>query len=375
MNPLKYERGCWPTRQQELLLRAALLPGKNAIEAWEEWKSSVDIDQIDPGSHRLLPLLYRNLHIHEVKDPLMEKFKGVYRLTWYKNQMAFQNMATLLRSFHEAGIQTMILKGAALTQVHYRDYGLRPMVDFDILVHTEQSLAAINLLMKSGWLPERKWPGKFMEPSIHFRHDNGFKDIAGREFSLHRYVLREGYQANADDDFWDGAVSTKIHDVSTCALNPTDQLLHVCVHGEEWNYVTPFDFLADAMIIMNTSKSEIEWNRLITQTQKRRLILPFKDTLNYLKDTLEAPVPLTALQSLQNMHTSKIERIVYEVKTKIRQPTLLNVFLVHWSHYSQSMGDTRLQHKFIGFPKYIKQVWGVEHLWQVPFYIIISIHS
>jgi len=111
--------GCWPTWRQELLLRAALLRGKEAIAAWREWKSSVDVDRLDQGSRRLLPLLYRNLRAHGVEDPLMNSFKGIYRLTWYKNQMAFHKMTSLLRSFHHAGIETMLLKGAALVMLHY----------------------------------------------------------------------------------------------------------------------------------------------------------------------------------------------------------------------------------------------------------------
>ena len=54
MNTIHYNGGFWPTSQQELLLRAALLPGKEAIDAWREWKSGVDVDQLDPGSLRLL---------------------------------------------------------------------------------------------------------------------------------------------------------------------------------------------------------------------------------------------------------------------------------------------------------------------------------
>ena len=49
-----------------------------------------------------------------VKDPLMVKLKEFYQLTWCENQILFHNMAGLLDRLHNAGIQTMILKGAAL---------------------------------------------------------------------------------------------------------------------------------------------------------------------------------------------------------------------------------------------------------------------
>jgi len=83
---------CWPTWQQELLLRAALLQGGGSIEAWERWKPTVDIEHLDIGLHRLLPQLYLNLHAQGVDDLLMGKFKRIYRRTWYDNQLLFHHV-------------------------------------------------------------------------------------------------------------------------------------------------------------------------------------------------------------------------------------------------------------------------------------------
>lgn len=373
MNTIHCQGGCWPTREQELLLRAALLEGKEAIDAWYEWKSSVDVDRLDPGSLRLLPLLYWNLRTHGVKDPLMNRFKGICRLTWYENQMLFYNMATLLRSFHNAGIKTMLLKGAALVLLHYRDHGLRPMNDFDVLVHTEQALAAVNLLSKLGWTPELRPLKAFTEAYFSLRHAHGFDGVAGRKFDLHWHVLLECCYANADDDFWDSAVAIQIHDVSTYALNPTDQLLHVCVHGAMWNPEPPLRWVADAMIIMKTSQSGIDWNRLIAQAQKRRLILPLKDALKYLRDVLHAPIPPAVLQSMQDMPVSEVERSEYKARTRSAELVgpLLGLWL-YYLHYSRLVNDASLQHKLIGFPRFLQHIWAVDSLWQVPFHAVLK---
>ena len=133
MHTVDYRGYQLPTKEQELLLMAALLRGSAAIDAWLEWKSSVNVDRLDQHSYRLLPLLYRNLSIHGVEDPLLNKFRGIHRLTWYKNRVMFHNMATLIRHFNDAGIDTILLKGAALVLRYYEDHGLRPMIDFDIL--------------------------------------------------------------------------------------------------------------------------------------------------------------------------------------------------------------------------------------------------
>src|SRR6476661_5923141 len=91
------ESGCWPTRAQELILRAALLQGEPALASWNEWQRSVNLDVIDYGSHRVVPQLYRNLQRHGVKDPLLERLKGVYRYYLYKNEILMHRIGALLR--------------------------------------------------------------------------------------------------------------------------------------------------------------------------------------------------------------------------------------------------------------------------------------
>ena len=61
--------GCWPSLQQLLLLRAALWQGAAALAAWSEWADSADLDRIDNGSQRLLPLVYANLHALGLEHP------------------------------------------------------------------------------------------------------------------------------------------------------------------------------------------------------------------------------------------------------------------------------------------------------------------
>jgi len=362
MNTTKYTQYWTPTHQQELLLRAALLRGPGAIEAWKEWRSGVEIEELDPGSHRILPLLYRNLQAFGVKDPSMAKYKGVYRRTWYKNQVLFHAIAFLLRSFHTAGIRTMVLKGAALTMLHYRDYGLRPMNDFDILIYPDQVLSAVNLLQDLGWTPMEFIP---TEEYISVSYSHGFKNTNGQEFDLHWHLLSQCREVNSDRDFWDGAEETKFHDVPTHVLNATDQLLHTCVHGARWNYIPPIRWVADAAIILDTSLAEIDWDRLITQARKRRMVLPLRETLRYLKTTVDAPVPLEILERIQSLPMSKSEQLEYRVS--IGPPTRWTAMLDLWCQHSRLAGDTMLLNKLTGFPKFLRHIWG-KSLWKIPLY-------
>ena len=376
VNKKANEGDYWPTREQELLLRAALLQGPDAINAWHEWKASVELEQLDQGSLRLLPLLYQNLRTHGVEEPIMNKLKGVYRMTWYRNQTLFHYMSKVLRAFHDAAIQTMIIKGTALTLLYYKDYGLRPMIDFDVLVRTEKALQAIDLLAKLGWKPKVKRPKVFDATYISTIHARMFEDATFQHFDLHWHLLRLCCYEKADDDFWDCAVPVRFHALSICALNPTDQLLHACLDGILWDPVPPIRWVADAMIILQTSKSDIDWNRLTGLIQERRLILHLRDTLNYLRDRLNYPIPLSVLQSVQNMPVSRTEHMEYQYQTTKRGLGLMGRVLNFWFRYLRSsppMSNTALRPKFVGLPRFFQHCWALRHLWQLLFYAVFRL--
>ena len=90
----------WPTPEQQWMLRAAILPGQSGLEAWDKWVACADIDHLDLGSFRLIPLLYRNLRRLGVEHELLGRFRGIHRRAWYENQMALQRLSGLLRFLH-----------------------------------------------------------------------------------------------------------------------------------------------------------------------------------------------------------------------------------------------------------------------------------
>ena len=104
-----YQGGFWPSKDDALLMKAILLPRQEAIKAWEEWLRIVDVDTLEAGTQRMFPMLYVKLKEYNIDHPLMNKFKGIYRQTWYKNQMTSHHMVPLLKSFKDAGIDSIVL--------------------------------------------------------------------------------------------------------------------------------------------------------------------------------------------------------------------------------------------------------------------------
>ena len=361
------EAGCWPTRAQELMLRAALLEREPALESWNEWKRSVNIDVIDYGSHRMVPQLYRNLQRHGVKEQLMERLKGVYRYYLYKNEILMHRIGTLLAAFEDAGIQTMVLKGAALIQLYYRESGLRPMLDADVLVHAHQAEQAMELLTRLRWKPVRYTRPQMRIPILH---STPFEDDGGRQLDLHWHLFWECFNASDDDDYWENAIPIKIAGVQTLALNPTNQLLHTCWHGARWNEVPPIRWIADAMAIMGAE--EIDWARLMKKAQRHHIVMPVKDSLEYLKKTFDAPVPDTLLKSLSAVRISKIELENYEVTLNpMAPPTTTKILRQLYYDYRWLSSSTSSRFKSLAFARHLQAKWDIDHLWHVPLYVSI----
>jgi hypothetical protein len=314
MKKSKIENACLATPRQELLLKAALLSGKEALDAWKKWQEKINWEEhLDQGSFRLLPLLYTNLHKHGLDDPVMGKLKGIYRNAWSKNQTLFHEMAKVIECLQNAGIKTILLKGASLSLLYYKNNGARPMADIDVLVPMKQARAACELLQKAGWAS----PVPLSELDLTFGHAIQLNNRFDKEFDLHW----RPFNACPDEyekDFWDGAIPVKMSNVNSLAPGPTDMLLHVIIHGMAWNPIPPIRWIADAITLINSRDFTIDWQRLISIAQKNHLNLRFKNGLQYLYDNFHPSIPPSVMESVLNLPVSYLEKIEYRFMIRNR---------------------------------------------------------
>ena len=348
-------RALWPTPGQALLLRAALLPREAASRAWDEWKAVHDLVEcrLDRGSFRLLPLVYRNLVAQGVEDPLLPRLKGIYRYWWCSNQHLLYRAAAVIRGLEEAGIRTLVLKGAATSTLFYRDAGARPMGDVDILVPLAQASGAVQHLGRHGWRPTKPR----VSDLIRYQHSVSLVNDQGETLDLHWHVFRECIQGDANQGFWDRSVPLQILGTSTHALGPTDALLHTIVHGMRWNEEPTVRWIPDAMSILRASEDAIDWAGLGEEARGRRLVLRLVRGLEYLSRSLEAPIPAPALRRLLATRPSLIERIEFRLLSlgpgrgdRLR----FGHFLLMGAQYLRLMSRHRLPSKLAELPDYLR---------------------
>ena len=83
----------WPTPRQEGMLRLVL----SGDEVGARWRAlqPLDLNELDPGTFCLLPLLHTRLAAAGIDDPLADRIAGTFRSTWYRSQIALRRLAGL----------------------------------------------------------------------------------------------------------------------------------------------------------------------------------------------------------------------------------------------------------------------------------------
>jgi len=284
---------------QALLLQAALWSGEDAIKSWQAWIEQVDIEKLDTGSNRLLPLLYRNLSQLGVQHPVMTRLKGIYRHTWSKNQLRLLQLKKVLERFENANISTVLLKGIGLLLVDYQDFGVRQMSDVDVWVHPQQIRKATSILRDEGWYYGADLPEQ-IEGTIALRHASPFKHPDGWNLDLHWRLFSRRVTSVSHLFMWDNRVPACLMGGNTAVLHPSDRFVHVCAHGYVWNPIPPIRWIADAYKIWQNHQDSFDWEKVVNNSIQLQMSLLMYDCLTYLKEILAVPVPDHQLERIKS---------------------------------------------------------------------------
>ncbi len=146
--PDKNDKRVGLLRDHALLVRAAIQEGPVAIENWQRWLRGTDFekDNLDTITYRLLPLVYHNLAGQEVDHPLMGRLKGIYRRSWYENQLSLQKVIPFIKQIHDQGIPVLLLDDLTSILRLYDGQGVRRLYSLDILVQPKDIHRLLDFL-------------------------------------------------------------------------------------------------------------------------------------------------------------------------------------------------------------------------------------
>jgi Uncharacterised nucleotidyltransferase len=293
LNELDLVGSFWPSRQQKLLLRAALNTDESAARAWRELRPQFDLDRLEPGSFPLLPLLHRRLERLGIDDPYIPRLAGISRRTWYLNQLRLNALARALGVLEEVAAEPIVVCGWEIPAHYYGgDFSLRPVDALNVLVRSDRIDASVRVLAEAGWIAGRRAPGGQMR-LVNTAGCICIVDTrVAREFS----VPERGIEVA---DVWAETIDISLGNIRARALSPSDELLRVCVHGARASAFPNVVWLADALAVLRADETAVDWQRILRQTLRLRAMLRLRDALVYLRRELNTAVPDSLIQELE----------------------------------------------------------------------------
>jgi len=155
--------------------------------------------------------------------------------------------------------------------------------------------------------------------------------------------------------------------LSTRVLGPADQVLHLCVHGMYARLsegVAVLRWAPDVVAVLRRHPAEgsrgMDWQRLLAQAGRRRLILPLRAALEFLSGLpgTSAHLPAGVLSQVRAARPGPLEAREFRLRT--RGPGMLGYLPALWLHYRRQHEAAGTPATFGGFVEFMRALWGVE---------------
>ena len=355
-----------PDAVDTCLLRAALLSGDAAREAWSQWCRAVGDPVRALGTDKrnikaLVPLLARNLRAQGVETG---KSFGTYAKAAHLTETLrmsryLRECGDVLQLLSSADVPHATLKGAALAEAVYRDPALRHAHDFDVLVPEQALDRAAEALRAHGFAPYGQ-----VGPDLH--HLTPLRNDAGLVVELHRRLsqVHAGFQAEAA---WRRSVPARVGGCETRVLSRADALVHAGEHAVSCRSSLNLRWVCDAWWLAQPL-SESDWSSLVEIVIASRVALPLAITLGYLEAALGPVVPHSVLEPLkaEAARTDKVgvSAAVFGVRRSL--PMDLAGILRMREGWGRRIGQ--LGWRLLPPPRHVQWWYGLRRGWLVPLY-------
>lgn len=247
------------TAAQLALLRAALAPPATAAEAFFAWVAIADLDAVSSAEFPLLPLLYQTVEKLELRHPWLPRLAGIYRRTWYANQLMLQHLGRATDALGRAAVPVLFAGAAPLALSVYPAIAARPITTVELLVAPEGVDVALGALQAPGWrASSRRRVDRTWQTRVAF--SAGPKQT----MELTWHPLPEAPYAAAAAEAWRFPQAHERAGVAVTCLDDTMQLLRLCLAAPLQGPIA----LADgAMLVMHGA---VDWPRLVALAAETR---------------------------------------------------------------------------------------------------------
>ena len=182
-----------------------------------------------------------------------------------------ERLVASLRTLRQAGIDAVLLKGAALAISEYGSFLDRPMADLDLLVSPARAQEAHRLLRGAGWAWEHDPRlDAFYDTHHHLAPLHDARGV-GVGLDLHTTPLCAGNPFLLDGDVMrQRATPVSVKGVLAFLPDVHDQLLHLCVHFAWSHLLSSGSWRTFRDIGTLVSAGRIDWATFVDRARAHR---------------------------------------------------------------------------------------------------------
>jgi hypothetical protein len=270
---------------------------ETAFKCAVAWLRANDIDDAPFRDHRLLLAVVARFGSRLAGEPAYPRLLGLQRMLWTRSRIALHEARPALRALSAAGIDMLLVKGAARLAESEAAMRARAAHDIDIVIRPEQCADALRILTSEGWAANKGFSAHYLRERLAFiRSINMLKGNSG-DIDLHTRPFYPDQGTDEDDrDLWSRALPASLSDIAVAIPAPEDRIaLAIGLGGLEGHQHS--NWLVDSALII--ARQQVDWDLLQAIVARRRLTVPAAIALHYLADALQHDIPRDVLDRLR----------------------------------------------------------------------------
>ena len=239
------------------LLEACLRDDGRAVEAFGKWRRFADPDRMEGRELRLTPLLHANMRRLGLCDQKLAWIGGQAKHIWLSGVLRRRKLLPVLDVLEGAGVDFVVIKGAALSARFPKAVGIRPMADFDLLIQRSSVRAAMALLSASGWSGAVE--AAFSDADLNRYHAIGLWESSGTYVDLHWRPAASIATPRHAEGVRERSVAASLEGRPVSVASATDHLFILLCHTFDDDIERRSDWIADVDLLFRLVPPE-EWD-------------------------------------------------------------------------------------------------------------------
>ena len=288
----------WPRGRQELLIVAAGCPNEaRAAGALLQWLDTGDLNDATFAEQRLLARAAVRFPASRLDIPERGRIDGIVRMLWSKSRIALKAAEPVLQALSEAGVEMLVIKGAAFSALDMKNLKGRVAHDVDLVIRPHDYPIVLDVLDVAGWRPDHGTSTLYLKSLGPRFHALNFVKAPNGDIDIHSRVYRTVTRAHpAEAGIWQRARDLDFLGARVKVPSATDRFTIALAHGTV-DALHHADWIVDCVRLIEAG--EVDW-ALFLESAGALAILPHAHiALTYMVERLHVCVPDNVLETLR----------------------------------------------------------------------------